>query len=599
MRAHRVPLRRSLIVRLLATSILVAVCATVTTAWLVVQSTTRAVRQEQGRSLSDDTSVYDVLLGYAATHTDWSGVGPIVDEQAHKLGRRITLTTEDRQVIADSADGPSLDTARPSATVDPLRLDPKLAGGTQRIDPRAVGPYRLKSAERRELRAAADRLASCLRVEGVPAEVVETATGRSAVRWPDGEPRTTSLSCGNEKTLDDLTRTEQVALSTLRDMTLACLGADPAEAKLAIETDFTPTFGEVGKRGSVTRGREVNACVLKSRQTQLQPYVAPPALLFVTDPANGTTQPTFNLSRPNIIRIATVTGAVLLLAILVTILVGARLVRPLRTLTEAARRPVQDQARVPVTTNDEIGYLATALNDLSQRRERTEQQRKAMVSDVAHELRTPLTNMRSWLEAAQDGLAPADPQLLALLLDETVQLQHIIDDLRDLASADADTLRMHPEPVYLNDALGQVADAHRGSADTAGVRLRTEAQGDPEVVVDPVRLRQLVGNLVSNAIRHTPVGGTVTIASRVTDGQLTVEVADTGTGIAPDDTPKIFDRFWRADSSRARSTGGSGLGLAIARKLTEAHGGTISVDSTLGVGSTFTVRIPVTQPLTV
>ncbi|MFI5927783.1 ATP-binding protein [Micromonospora sp. NPDC051543] len=598
MGGHGVPLRRSLIVRLLATSVLVAVSATVTTAWLVVQSTTRAVRQEQGRSLAEDTSVYDLLLGYAATHTDWSGVGPIVDERSRELGRRISLTTEDRQVLADSGDGPSLESARPSAVVDPLRLDLKLAGGTQHIDSRVVGPYRLTDAERRDLRAAADEQVSCLRSQGVAAEIVETATGRPTVRWPDGDPQRVPLSCNGGK-LDERTGTEEAALSALESMTLACLGVDPLRAKLAIWPDFTTSFGEDGKPGSVTRARQLNACVLKSRQTQLQPYVAPPVLLFVTDPGGGTTQPTFNLSRPNVIRIAAVTGAVLVLAILVTILVGARLVRPLRTLTEEARRPVRDQARMPVATNDEIGYLAAALNDLSQRRERTEQQRRAMVSDVAHELRTPLTNLRSWLEAAQDGLAPVDPQLLALLLDETAHLQHIIDDLRDLASADADTLRLHLEPVYVNDALAQVADAHGGSAETAGVRLLVDTPGDPEVIADPVRLRQLVGNLVSNAVRHTPAGGTVTIASRVVGGQLTVEVADTGTGIASDDLPKVFDRFWRADNSRTRSTGGSGLGLAIARKLAEAHAGTISVESTVGIGSTFTVRLPVTQSLPV
>jgi len=129
------------------------------------------------------------------------------------------------------------------------------------------------------------------------------------------------------------------------------------------------------------------------------------------------------------------------------------------------------------------------------------------------------------------------------------------------------------------------------------VRLVTEADGDPEVVVDPVRLRQLVGNLVSNAVRHTPAGGTVTVRSRVTGGELTIEVADTGTGIDAADLPKIFDRFWRADGSRTRRTGGSGLGLAIARKLTEAHGGTVAVVSTLGTGSTFTVRMPVASAL--
>ncbi|RSM71787.1 two-component sensor histidine kinase [Actinoplanes sp. ATCC 53533] len=598
MRAQRVPPHRSLVVRLLATSILVAVCATMTTAWLVVQSTTRAVRQEQGRSLSDDTSVYDALLGYGATHTDWSGVGPIVDERAREVGRRITLTTEDRQVIADSADGPSLRAARPSAIVDPLRTDPGLTGGAERIDPRAVGPYRLTGRERRSLRADADQQVSCLKDQGLGAEIVEAPSGRPSVRIPGSAPRTLSSLCEPWRLEEQLTKTEEVALAKLTKLTLACLGADPFQVKLGIAPDFTTTFGEADpKRASAARSKQAGDCLLKSRRSQLKPYVAPPALLFVTDPADGAAQPTFNLSRANITRIATVTGAVLLLAILVTVLVGTRLVRPLRTLAEAARKPVEDQARVPVTTNDEIGYLATALNDLAARRERTEQQRKAMVSDVAHELRTPLTNMRSWLEAAQDGLATADPQLLSLLLEEAVLLQHIIDDLRDLAAADADTLRVHPEPVYVNDALEQVAEAHRGAAETAAVRLVTETEADPQVVVDPVRLRQLVGNLVSNAVRHTPSGGTVTVRSRVADGELTVQVADTGIGIAAADLPRIFDRFWRADGSRTRSTGGSGLGLAIARKLTEAHGGTISVTSAPGAGSTFTVRMPVALTL--
>jgi two-component system sensor histidine kinase BaeS len=350
---------------------------------------------------------------------------------------------------------------------------------------------------------------------------------------------------------------------------------------------------------NATWAERAAACVLKSRQTQLKSYVAPPALLFVTDKSQGAALPVFNLSRANTIRIAAVAGGVLLVTVLITVLVGRRLVRPLRALTDAARRSGDDQARVPVTTHDEIGYLATALNELAARREQTEALRKNMVSDVAHELRTPLTNIRSWLEAAQDGLARLDPQLLGLLLEEAVLLQHIIDDLRDLAAADAGDLRMHREQVYVNDVLEQVAEAHRGAAENAGVRLCTEPVADPDVPVDPARLRQLTGNLVANAVRHTPPGGTVTLRSEVRDDILTVVVADTGAGIAPADLPRIFDRFWRADDSRARSTGGSGLGLAIARKLAEAHGGAISVESTLGQGSVFTVRLPVAAPTAV
>jgi two-component system sensor histidine kinase BaeS len=224
-----------------------------------------------------------------------------------------------------------------------------------------------------------------------------------------------------------------------------------------------------------------------------------------------------------------------------------------------------------------------------------------MVSDVAHELRTPLTNIRSWLEAAQDGLAEPDPQLIDLLLEEAVLLQHIIDDLRDLAAADAGSLRVHPEPVRVGDLLAQVAEAHRSAAEAAGVGLRTEVPGHLEAVVDPVRLRQMVGNLVSNGVRHTPAGGSVTVSATAGPDGLSIAVQDTGVGIAPADLPRIFDRFWRADTSRARATGGSGLGLSIARKLAETHGGDITVTSVPGAGTTFTIRLPrwdVTRPRT-
>jgi two-component system sensor histidine kinase BaeS len=595
MRGRRVPLHRSLVVRLLATSVLVAVCAIVATAWLAVQSTTRAIQQEQGRSLSDDKSVYDSLLGYAANHRDWSDVRTLVDERARKLDRRITLMTQERQIIVDSSTGPSLRSARPSATVDPLRVDLGLTGGTDRIDARVVGPYKLPAQERTVLRQFAGKQLSCMQDAGVQGQIVDRPSGRPAVRAVGADPKDLTNYCAPAPLLE-ATATEQRALKVLQRLALGCL--DETDARLVqILPDFTvwPAVAYKDPAANAARAKRVDACVQKSRQTQLKTYVAPAALLFVTDPSQGTAEPVFNLSRENTIRIGAVTGAVLVVAVLITVLVGRRLVRPLRALTDAARQPVDDQARVPVTTQDEIGYLATALNELAARREQTEVLRKTMVSDVAHELRTPLTNIRSWLEAAQDGLARLDPQLLSLLLEEAVLLQHIIDDLRDLAAADAGDLRIHRESIYVNDVLDQVAEAHRGAAETSGVRLRTEAAGDPEVPVDPARLRQLVGNLVANAVRHTDAGGTVTVRSEVRGGDLCIEVADTGTGIAAADLPKVFDRFWRADGSRTRSTGGSGLGLAIARKLAEAHGGVITVESALGQGSVFSVRLPVVE----
>lgn len=276
--------------------------------------------------------------------------------------------------------------------------------------------------------------------------------------------------------------------------------------------------------------------------------------------------------------------------------------RPLHALTGAAQRmrDGEQPESVPVSGDDEVGRLAAAFNDMSAHRARLEEQRKAMVSDVAHELRTPLSNIRGWLEAAQDGLADPDPAFVSSLLEEAVLLQHIIDDLQDLAAADAGVLRLHPESVEIRELLSQVAAAHQARAENAGVTLAVTATAPgPALLADPVRLRQAVGNLVSNAVRHTSEGGRVTLrayAREEGDGTVLVEVTDTGSGIPSDDLPRVFDRFWRAEKSRSRRTGGSGLGLAIVRKLVEAHGGTVDATSVEGEGSTFVLRLPGTTP---
>lgn len=590
MDAPRVPPHRSLIFRLLAASLTIAVAAVVATSWIASQATSRTIEQQLGRSLSEDKSVYDALLGHAATHRDWSAVPPVIAALAGKLGRRITLMTEDRRIIADSRPGPSLRSARPQATVDPLAVDLALTGGTDRIDPRVVGPYRLPPAEQRKQRAELEEGLSCLRRFD---SVAETVVG------PHRRPKLVVTQVGKQEGTCQLvparTRSETRPLAELRELIATCAREkDPAQVGVAPDLAISVVDPDTG-RSVADREERAAGCLDDARRVQLDPYVAPAALLFVTDPADPTAGPVFPLSRDNLLRTGTATAVVLLLAVLLTVVVGGRLVRPLRALTEAARRPGGNQP-VPVTGRDEIGYLAAALNELTARREQAETQRRAMVNDVAHELRNPLTNIRSWLEALQDGVATVDGPLLTLLRTETAQLQHIVDDLRDLAAADAGTLRMHPEPTFVNDAIGQVIDAHRPNADAAGVQLVAEHADDPEVTVDPVRLRQLAGNLLSNAIRHTPSGGTVTVRTGAAGGRLTIAVQDTGVGIAAADLEKVFDRFWRADESRNRATGGSGLGLPIARKIAETHGGGITVASVLGRGTTFTVTLPAPSP---
>ena len=586
----RVPLRHSLITRLLVTMVGVMIVAVGATAWLATQTATRAIRQEQGRSLAGEKGLYEALIGYAATHSDWSEVGPLLRSQARVLGRRVTLTTASRAPIASSTSlGVVSDLSLPVATVDPLRLDLGVTGGTDSIDARVVGPYRLTPGEVTLVRKIAADLRTCLGFAGVEGRIVNSPSGRPMVAVARGGDPKGAMSVCAARYRDSSMPTEEKALRSLATLTARCLGRTGDVVVTVNWAAQPPAFGAIEGARHPSGKAQLRACLDQARRAQLQPYTAPAALLFLTDPDTGLARTTFTLSRGNIIRIATVAGGVLLVTILVTVLLGRRLVRPLRALTESAAA----QTPAPVTTRDEIGYLANALNEATSRRDRAEAQRRAMVGDVAHELRNPLTTMRSWLEAAQDGLTVADAQVLALLHDETVVLQRVIDDLADLAAADAGTLRLHLAPVDLRELLEQAVAAHAG----AGVELRVEVPLTVVFQADFVRLRQLVGNLVSNAIRYTPPGGSVTVTGAAVASAVVITVQDTGIGIAPPDLPKVFDRFWRADSSRSRGTGGSGLGLAIARQLAFAHGGDISVTSVLGEGTTFTVCLPSAAPV--
>ncbi|MEU9089659.1 HAMP domain-containing sensor histidine kinase [Streptomyces sp. NPDC087901] len=653
-------MRKSLFARLLAVSALVAACSVAATAWLAVQTTSGAILQEQGQNLTADARIYHSLLGYAAAHPTWEGVEKTVRDLAEQSGRRITLTTEQRAPLADSA-APEKAAALPaqaSAIVDPLAVDTALAAenagpsGTpaDRVDPRAVGPFRLPDAERTALRQIADRGVACLSDSGIASDVVRTASGRPVIQVVGNDPdRLQGTRCTTDA-LDTPTATEKQALKALNQLTDACLkrqdrsGVDlkldlswgqsaepvptavptlpPSEAPRTapgIEPEAAPSaapattptetpsvmpgIGPSPAVGTSEDDRAIASCVGTARREQLSSYVASPALLFISD-TGGTTVPGFDLSPANTARIAGAAALVLALTVGASVLVGARLVRPLRALTGAAQRmrDGEDTAPVLVTADNEIGRLAATFNDMSAHRARLEAQRKAMVSDVAHELRTPLSNIRGWLEAAQDGVADPDPAFIASLHEEAVQLQHIIDDLQDLAQADAGALRLHPEPVRIEELLGQVAAAHQARAETAGVTLMVPPSPPdrpvPGLTADPVRLRQAIGNLVSNAVRHTPSGGRVTLRTYGSESgdAVLVDVTDTGTGIPAADLVHVFDRFWRGEKSRSRRTGGSGLGLAIVRKLVEAHGGSATAASVPGEGSVFTLRLPADRP---
>ncbi|MEU6146794.1 HAMP domain-containing sensor histidine kinase [Streptomyces sp. NPDC047081] len=597
----RIPLRKRLLVRLLIASALIAVCSVAATTWLAVETTTRALREEQGQDLADDMKILAELSGYAATHPQWKGVQSVVSTLAERTGRRIALTSTDRTLIADSARKGTALPLGAAATVDPLHTDTYTQPGAQLsgIDPRAVGPYRLTAKERARLDAFAGNMRACYAKHGIDVKIEHSPSGRPALINSDGSDASGYLTeeCGYG--LGEPAPSEQTALKALAAAARDCLRKQDPSLDAPLYLYMNPVGrNPVGRRILAKYAKDLDpkaqktaeTCTEAAQRTQLDPYVAPAADLYLG--GDDTTAPRFNMSPANKAKIVGVVGLVLAVTVAVTAVVATRLVRPLRALTAAAQQPPERHVRVPVTTRDETGILAEAFNDLAERRERIEAQRKAMVSDIAHELRSPLTNIRGWLEVTRDGVVDPDPALLASLHEEAVVLQRIIDDLQDLAAADAGTLRLHAEPVDADELLAQVAAAHRVAAAKAGVAVRTETDGDCWLDADPVRMRQALGNLVSNALRHTPADGTVTLAARREGSEVVLTVADTGSGIAPEDLPHVFDRFWRAEKSRSRRTGGSGLGLPIVRHLVAAHGGTVTVASEPGTGAVFTLRLP-------
>jgi signal transduction histidine kinase len=231
--------------------------------------------------------------------------------------------------------------------------------------------------------------------------------------------------------------------------------------------------------------------------------------------------------------------------------------------------------------------LAHAFNAMAARLEANESQRKQLLADVTHELRTPLTVMQGNVEALLDGVHPLDREHIAPLLEETKVLARLIDDLRTLSLAESGALALHREPVDVASIARDVATAFSDQARRGAVALGSSADGPTAIDADPVRVREVLVNLVTNALRYTPAGGSVAIELRGTDGGIAVTVRDTGTGIAPDAVAGIFDRF-----SRSTDSPGAGLGLAIAKGLVEAHGGTIRAESVPGQGTRIVFTLP-------
>jgi two-component system sensor histidine kinase BaeS len=283
-----------------------------------------------------------------------------------------------------------------------------------------------------------------------------------------------------------------------------------------------------------------------------------------------------------------------IIALLLGVLLARTLTRPIRELTLATRALAKGELgqQVSVRTRDELGELAASFNQMSADLARASELRRQMMADIAHELRTPLSLILGYTESLSDGKLPPSQETFDIMHDEAQHLSRLVDDLRTLSLADAGELPLTRQPLDVRALLERVMAAHLPEAQRRGVSIRVEtAPTLPAVEADPGRMAQVLENLVSNALGYTSEGGQISLSAEADGGMLVLRVRDNGAGIAPQDLPFVFGRFYRADKSPQRNGTESGLGLAIAKSIVEAHGGSISVESTLGQGTTFTIAL--------
>ncbi len=286
-----------------------------------------------------------------------------------------------------------------------------------------------------------------------------------------------------------------------------------------------------------------------------------------------------------------------LLGIGVAMAASRRITHPLADVMEAADAVARGDlsVRIPEDSPGEFGRLARTFNHMIDELQRIDEQRRNLTADVAHELRTPLHVIQGNLEGILDGVYQPTPEHIQMLLDETHLLARLVDDLRTLSLAESGHLALHIEPVDVAELLADAGTSFGGQAEAAGISLRVESDALAGATIpgDVGRLNQVLANLLANALRYTPPGGTITLRGERAPGGVVLTVRDTGKGIPPEDLPHVFDRFWRGDPARTRADGSAGgLGLAIVRQLVQLHGGQVDVESQPGHGTTFTLFLP-------
>lgn len=292
-------------------------------------------------------------------------------------------------------------------------------------------------------------------------------------------------------------------------------------------------------------------------------------------------------------------GAVLI-AIGLIVVLSQRLARPLKRMVEVTQGIAHGryQTRVLMKGNDEVALLGEAINELARHLQRLDTTRKEFLADVAHELRTPLTYMRGYAQVLYDGMAKTPEETrhyLKIIYEETKRVERLVEDLFALAQADVSALNLHRESVDLTNLIEQVVAKFHPKAKEQNINLSVQGAIGEQCDLDPVRIEQVIVNLLDNALRYTPDGGAVTLSLMRKGDFAVIAVQDSGAGISSDELPFIWDRLYRVDKSRSREHGGAGLGLSIVKHIVERHGGRVSAESRVGHGTTMRLMLPVRE----
>ena len=580
---------RSFRLRIFLLVMIVAVTAIGATAWLTLSLTSREVDRSNRAAVQHQETIVNAVQRFGMLRGRWPGVDRLVSELAGTTRLHIQLRTGDGLVLADSdtiegrTSGPVQGTAlgidaRPE-------LDPAIVRALDEAAPGLSGPAPTGPA-------------------GVPVLVQKLGPRLPADLFG---PQPTDALYGSPPLL----MLRQVAQYRAALITTRCIDGDAA----ALSSDKAPYLSA----RQISEHREcVRTATRKVREdtTWVQEiwdrYVRC-AVKVSTDPVCLRTAFTGGVSSSAAVPLQLYLGAradtgmaelgrpaafgiagLMVVALAGTALIARRVSLPVRRLTEASRLLADGRldVRVPAHGSSEMARLAESFNAMAEAVQRSEERQRRLVADVAHEMRTPLSNLRGYLEGLSDGVVEPSRELFVSLHEETLLQRRILDDLQVLALAEAGDLGYTMAPIDLAEVVSLGATAHRVVAAEASVALTVDAPAPVWIEGDPDRLRQVLGNLLTNAIRYTDAGGHVLLRVRAEAGQAVLTVQDTGVGIAPADLSRVFDRFWRADPARQRATGGTGLGLTIAHRIVTDHGGRIEVTSRPGTGTTFTVRLP-------